>query len=72
MFLDAALAEIAALLDLSVEAVKAHLARGVPAWRHQCEAAASEMKPTSAAVARSVALFNQRDWKACARCWRTM
>jgi len=63
--LDEPLAEIAALLDLSVDAVKAHLARG-RARLGDINAKAGqlpEMKPTSAAVARYVALFNQRDWE---------
>ncbi len=63
--LDEPLAEIAALLDLTVDAVKAHLARGRARLR-EINAKASRLpdaKPTSAAVARYVALFNQRDWE---------
>jgi RNA polymerase sigma factor (sigma-70 family) len=62
--LDQSLEEIAALLDLTVNAVKAHLARG----RARLEAinaqrpAPSAPRPTSPAVARYVALFNQRDF----------
>jgi RNA polymerase sigma-70 factor (ECF subfamily) len=62
--LDEPLAEIAALLDLTVDAVKAHLARGRARLR-EISAKASRLpdpKSTSPAVARYVALFNQRDW----------
>jgi RNA polymerase sigma factor (sigma-70 family) len=62
--LDEPLAEIAALLDLTVDAVKGHLARGRARLR-EINAKAGQIpgaKPTSAAVARYVALFNQRDW----------
>ena len=62
--LDEPLAEIAAFLDLTVDAVKAHLARGRARLR-EINAKAGQLpdaKPTSAAVARYVALFNQRDW----------
>jgi len=62
--LDEPLAEIAALLDLTVDSVKAHLARGRARLR-QINAAAGrppEARPPSPAVARYVALFNQRDW----------
>ena len=62
--LDEPLAEIAVLLDLTVDAVKAHLARGRARLR-EINAKAdqlSDAKPTSAAVARYVALFNRRDW----------
>jgi len=64
--LDESLAEIAALLDLSVDAVKAHLARGRARLReiHAQATPAPEMRPPSAAVLRYVALFNQRDWDA--------
>ena len=62
--LDESLAEIAALLDLTVDAVKAHLARGRARLREINAQAAPlpEARPPSAAVARYVALFNQRDW----------
>jgi RNA polymerase sigma-70 factor (ECF subfamily) len=62
--LDESLIEIAALLDLTVDAVKGHLARGRARLR-QINAQAGplpEAPPASAAVARYVALFNQRDW----------
>lgn len=62
--LDEPLAEIATLLNLSVDAVKAHLARGRARLR-EINATAGQLpdaRPTSAAVARYVALFNQRDW----------
>jgi RNA polymerase sigma factor (sigma-70 family) len=62
--LDEQLSEIAALLDLTVDAVKAHLARGRARLREiNAQAGAlAEARPASAAVARYVALFNQRDW----------
>jgi RNA polymerase sigma-70 factor (ECF subfamily) len=62
--LDEPLMEIAALLDLTVDAVKGHLARG----RARLRAINAEARPlavarpASAAVARYVALFNQRNW----------
>jgi RNA polymerase sigma factor (sigma-70 family) len=62
--LDEPLAEIALLLDLTVDSVKAHLARGRARLR-EINAKASQLpdvKSPSAAVARYVALFNQRDW----------
>ena len=62
--LDESLMEIAALLDLTVDAVKAHLARG-RAHLREINAKARPLpdaQPASAAVARYVALFNQRDW----------
>lgn len=62
--LDESLTEIAALLDLSVDAVKAHLARGRARLR-QVNAQASprpDVRPPSAAVSRYVTLFNRRDW----------
>lgn len=56
--------EIAALLDLTVDAVKGHLARGRTRLREiNAQAGAlSDARPASAAVARYVALFNQRNW----------
>jgi RNA polymerase sigma factor (sigma-70 family) len=62
--LDEQLSEIAALLDLTVDAVKGHLARGRARLREiNAQAGAlAEARPASAAVARYVALFNQRDW----------
>jgi RNA polymerase sigma factor (sigma-70 family) len=62
--LDESLIEIAALLDLTVDAVKAHLARG-RAHLREIKANArplADARPASAAVSRYVALFNQRDW----------
>jgi RNA polymerase sigma factor (sigma-70 family) len=62
--LDESLIEIAALLDLTVDAVKGHLARGRARLREINRGAGPlpEARPASAAVARYVALFNQRDW----------
>jgi len=62
--LDEQLKDIAALLDLSVDAVKAHLARGRARLREINTRAATlvEAKPVSAAVARYVTLFNARNW----------
>jgi RNA polymerase sigma-70 factor (ECF subfamily) len=60
------LAEIAALLSISVDAVKGHLARGRTLLREigaATRAAATAPKP-SADLARYVALFNARDWDA--------
>ena len=64
--LDEQLSEIAALLDLPVDAVKGHLARGRARLREINAQAATlaEARPASAAVARYVTLFNQRDWEA--------
>jgi RNA polymerase sigma factor (sigma-70 family) len=62
--LDQSLEEIAAMLDLTVNAVKAHLARG----RARLKTINAQMPPTAAprppspAVARYVELFNGRDW----------
>lgn len=58
------LAEIAVLLDLSVDAVKAHLARGRLGLReiNRVVEARPVNPPVSDAVARYVALFNRRDW----------
>jgi RNA polymerase sigma factor (sigma-70 family) len=62
--LDESLIEIAALLDLTVDAVKGHLARGRAHLREINAQAGllADARPASAAVARYVALFNQRDW----------
>lgn len=63
--LDEPLAEIALLLDLSVDAVKAHLARGRARLR-EINAKASQLpeaRSPSAAVARYAALFNRKDWE---------
>ncbi|MET2832062.1 sigma-70 family RNA polymerase sigma factor [Mesorhizobium shangrilense] len=64
--LDESLVEIAALLDLTVDAVKGHLARGRARLREINEQAGppTNARPPSAAVARYVALFNQRNWEA--------
>ncbi len=62
--LDQSLEEIAAMLDLTVNAVKAHLARG-RARLKAINATAPDRpspRPPSPEVARYVALFNQRDW----------
>jgi RNA polymerase sigma factor (sigma-70 family) len=62
--LDEPLAEIALLLDLTVDSVKAHLARGRARLR-EVNAKSSQLpeaKAPSAAVARYAALFNRRDW----------
>jgi RNA polymerase sigma factor (sigma-70 family) len=62
--LDESLSEIAALLDLTVDAVKGHLARGRARLR-EINAQADprqEARPASATVARYVALFNRQDW----------
>ena len=62
--LDQSLEEIADMLDLTVNAVKAHLARGrarLTANNAQTPAP-SVARPPSPAVARYVALFNGRDW----------
>jgi RNA polymerase sigma-70 factor (ECF subfamily) len=58
------LQEISALLGISVDAVKAHLARGRAQLRHVNAQAGPlpQMQLPSAATARYVALFNQRDW----------
>jgi RNA polymerase sigma-70 factor (ECF subfamily) len=62
--LDRSLEEIAAMLDLTVNAVKAHLARGRARLKTiNAEAPAPPAPcPPSPAVARYVALFNRRDW----------
>ena len=64
--LDESLAEIADLLDLTVDAVKGHLARGRARLRDINAQAGppADARPASADVARFVALFNQRDWDA--------
>ena len=62
--LDEPLIDIALLLDLTVDSVKAHLARGRARLREINGEASqpSEIKPPSAEVARYIALFNHRDW----------
>ncbi|CCD97703.1 sigma-70 family RNA polymerase sigma factor [Bradyrhizobium sp. STM 3809] len=62
--LDEPLADIAALLGLTVDSVKAHLARA-RARLSEINAVAEARpvaKPASEAVARYVGLFNRRDW----------
>jgi hypothetical protein len=58
------LKDIAELLDLTVDAVKAHLARGRLCLREINAQAVTlaEARPASAAVARYVALFNAQNW----------
>jgi RNA polymerase sigma factor (sigma-70 family) len=62
--LDQSLEEIAATLDLTVNAVKAHLARGRARLKAINARASAEPlpRPPSLAVARYVALFNRHDW----------
>jgi ketosteroid isomerase-like protein len=62
--LDEPLSEIAALLDLTVDAVKGHLARGRTRLQQIKAQAASPPRgrPASAAVAHYVTLFNRRAW----------
>jgi RNA polymerase sigma factor (sigma-70 family) len=62
--LDEPLADIAALLDLTIDSVKAHLARGRARLRsiNMQGDPKPVQKPASDAVARYVSLFNQRDW----------
>ena len=62
--LDESLKVIADLLDLTVDAVKAHLARGRARLREINAQAATfaASKPVSEAVARYVALFNAQNW----------
>jgi RNA polymerase sigma factor (sigma-70 family) len=64
--LDESLADIAALLDLTVDAVKGHLARGRARLREINAQARplAEARPASAAAARYAALFNQHNWDA--------
>jgi RNA polymerase sigma factor (sigma-70 family) len=62
--LDESLKDIADLLDLTIDAVKAHLARGRARLR-QINAQAAvlvEARPVSAVVARYIALFNAQNW----------
>jgi RNA polymerase sigma factor (sigma-70 family) len=62
--LDESLTEIAELLDLTVDAVKGHLARGRARLREINAQVGTppDARAASAAVLRYVALFNQRDW----------
>ncbi|MGJ4894363.1 MULTISPECIES: sigma-70 family RNA polymerase sigma factor [unclassified Bradyrhizobium] len=62
--LDESLADIAALLDLTVDSVKAHLARA-RARLSEINAVAEARpaaRPASDAATRYVSLFNRRDW----------
>ena len=61
--LDLSLQEIADTLDLTVNAVKAHLARGRTRLKEINAHPLSEARPPSPNVARYVALFNGRDWE---------
>lgn len=61
------LAEIAVLLDLSVDAVKAHLSRGRAGLRSISESRSEVQLPPSAEVLNFAALFNARDWGALRR-----
>jgi RNA polymerase sigma factor (sigma-70 family) len=56
------LVEISALLSISIDAVKGHLARGRSALRDLRAAPQALAAAPSADVARFVALFNARDW----------
>jgi RNA polymerase sigma-70 factor (ECF subfamily) len=62
--LDEPLAEIGALLDLTIDAVKGHLARGRARLReiNARDERLPDARPASAAVTRYVALFNRQDW----------
>src|SRR6266849_1507745 len=62
--LDQSLQEIADMLDLTVNAVKAHLSRGRARLKVINAQAPAQLalQPPSPAVARYVALFNRRDW----------
>jgi RNA polymerase sigma-70 factor (ECF subfamily) len=64
--LDESLGEIAVLLDVSVDAVKGHLARGRSRLRevNARALAVSAAPPASADALRYVALFHARDWDA--------
>lgn len=62
--LDQSLREIATMLGVSVNAVKAHLARGRVRLKLLNAEAPAQLAPStpSPVVARYVALFNRRDW----------
>jgi RNA polymerase sigma factor (sigma-70 family) len=61
--LDEPLAEIAALLEITVDAVKGHLARGRARLQEiDAHSPPADAPAASAAVARYVTLFNQRNW----------
>jgi RNA polymerase sigma-70 factor, ECF subfamily len=61
------LVDIAALLELSVDAVKAHLSRGRAGLRSISEARPEVPQAPSAEVLNFAALFNARDWPALRR-----
>jgi RNA polymerase sigma-70 factor (ECF subfamily) len=63
--LDQSLEEIAEMLDLTVNAVKAHLARGRARLKviNAQPAVQNATRPPSPAVARYASLFNRRDWE---------
>ncbi|MBY3382670.1 RNA polymerase sigma factor [Rhizobium laguerreae] len=58
------IADIAALLGLSIDAVKAHLSRGRAGLRSISESESDVPQPPSAEVLNFAALFNARDWTA--------
>lgn len=62
--LDHSLDEMAALLEMSVPAIKAALHRGRARLRElaQTDSPAARSRPVSPALARYAALFNARDW----------
>ncbi|EJJ27677.1 RNA polymerase sigma factor [Rhizobium sp. CF142] len=61
------LADIAALLDLSVDAVKAHLSRGRARLRAISDVRSEVPPPPSPEALNFAALFNARDWDALRR-----
>jgi RNA polymerase sigma-70 factor (ECF subfamily) len=63
--LDESLQEVAGLLDLTVDAVKSHLARGRARLRQLNAQAGPPQapRPASPEVAQYVALFNRQDWQ---------
>lgn len=61
------LADIAALLELSVDAVKAHLARGRASLRAVSDMRREVAPPPSPEALNFAALFNARDWDALRR-----
>jgi RNA polymerase sigma-70 factor (ECF subfamily) len=61
------LADIAALLEMSVDAVKAHLSRGRAGLRSISASLSEVPLPSSAEVLNFAALFNARDWTALRR-----
>lgn len=65
--LDEPLADIAVLLELTVDAVKAHLWRGRTALRSMSAGPREVSAPPSPEVLNFAALFNARDWDALRR-----